>query len=104
MAWTAGDAFARVTPHLASEGLFAAAQHLIAVTKDRRSSPSGMLINIPATRGLETFTPLQSGTTLGPYSVAAKIGEGGMGEVFRACDAQIDRQDCFVRRSHGNSE
>ena len=25
--------------------------------------------------------PLSSGTTLGPYSVTAKIGEGGMGEV-----------------------
>ena len=25
--------------------------------------------------------PLQLGTTLGPYSVTAKIGEGGMGEV-----------------------
>ncbi len=34
---------------------------------------------------------LTPGTTLGPYEVTAKIGEGGMGEVYRARGTKLDR-------------
>ena len=34
---------------------------------------------------------LNAGTRLGPYEVAAQIGAGGMGEVYRATDTRLDR-------------
>ena len=34
---------------------------------------------------------LTPSTTLGPYHVTAKIGEGGMGEVWQARDTKLDR-------------
>ena len=34
---------------------------------------------------------LASGTRLGPYEILAPIGAGGMGEVYKAKDARLDR-------------
>lgn len=35
--------------------------------------------------------PVSTGTRLGPYEIVARIGAGGMGEVFRARDTRLDR-------------
>jgi eukaryotic-like serine/threonine-protein kinase len=35
--------------------------------------------------------PLTAGTRLGPYSIVAPLGAGGMGEVYRARDMRLDR-------------
>jgi len=34
---------------------------------------------------------LPAGSRLGPYEIVAPLGEGGMGEVYRASDAKLDR-------------
>jgi serine/threonine protein kinase len=35
--------------------------------------------------------PLSAGDRLGPYEVLSPIGEGGMGQVFKARDTRLDR-------------
>src|SRR6266436_4855495 len=34
---------------------------------------------------------LPTGQRLGPYEILTLIGEGGMGEVYKACDTRLDR-------------
>ncbi len=44
---------------------------------------------------------LASGTRLGPDEITAQIGEGGMGEVYRATDTKLRRQVFLFRPIFG---
>ena len=68
---------------------------LAAADPDLRSEVESLLLagqekTLPALE-VPPIAALQPGTRLGPYLVESKLGEGGMGEVFRGVDTRLGR-------------
>jgi serine/threonine protein kinase/Tol biopolymer transport system component len=67
----------------------------------REESPAGKLLERSAWRSQTgPVVPITAGSRLGPYEIAAAIGAGGMGVVFRAVDTRLGRS-VAIKTSHG---
>src|SRR5215471_10909448 len=65
-------------------------QHEVESLLNRDESAPG-IFDVPADDSPLTKTTLTPGAQLGPYQIEASLGKGGMGEVFRAFDARLQR-------------
>ena len=51
----------------------------------------GMIRSTPMSLGHGHLMMLTAGATLGPYEILARVGAGGMGEVYKAHDTRLNR-------------